>query len=118
MNYKKELNKLRKHRMQYRPAMAMLMNMHDQSNSSDFPVELIDKKEVLIILELLDIGYLDENALIVKRRFGDITGLSYTGEYPFTESGDFFFQQSRGAVKRMIRNIFKTLFHNADIRPQ
>lgn len=108
MNYKKELNKLRKHRKQYRPVMAILLNLHDQSNSSDFPVELIDKKEILIILELLDIGYLDENALIVKRRFGDVTGLSYAGEYPFTESGDFFFQQSGGAIKRWISNIFRT----------
>jgi len=118
MNYKKELNKLRKHRKQYRPIMAMLMKMHTQSDFSDFPVELIDNKEILIILELLDIGYLDENSLIVKRRFDYITGLSYTGEYPFTDSGDFFYQQGRSSIKRRISNIFRILFDNASIRSQ
>jgi hypothetical protein len=118
MNYKKELNRLRKRRKQYRPVMAMLMKMHAQSDSSGFPVELIDRKELLVMLELLDIGYLDANALIVKKRFGDIAGLSYTGEYPFTESGDFFYQQSGSAVIRMITTIFRSIFSNADIRSQ
>ena len=48
MNYKKELNKLRKHRKQYRPIMAMLMKMHTQSDFSDFPVELINQMFVLV----------------------------------------------------------------------
>jgi len=117
MKYRKEINRLRRRRKQYRPVMAMLMNMH-QSDSSGFPAELVDRKEILILLELLDIGYLDENAFIVKRLFGDVTGLSYTGEYPFTESGDFFFRRSRSAVKRKITTLFRTLFSNADIRPQ
>ncbi len=118
MNYKKELNRLKKHRKRYRPVMAMLMKMHDQSDSSGFPAELIDRKEVLLILELLDIGYLDENTLIVKRRFGNVTGLSYTGEYPFTEKGDFFYRQSEGALKRSITKIFHSLINHADIRSQ
>lgn len=117
MNYKKELNKLRKHRKQYHPIMTMLMNLYNHSKPSDFPVELIDKKEILIILELLDIGYLDENAMIIKRRFDDITSLKYTGEYPFTDGGDFFFQQNRGNIKRMI-NIFRKLLNHAHIRSQ
>jgi len=118
MNYKKELNKLRKHRKRYRPVMAMLMNLHNNSNVSDFPMELIDKKEILIILELLDIGYLDENALVIRRRFDDIVGLTYTGEYPFTDGGNFFLRQSRGIFKRKISNIFRKLFNNANIRSQ
>src|SRR4030043_431251 len=79
MNYKKELNKLRKHRKRYRPVMAMLMNLHNNSNVSDFPMELIDKKEILIILELLDIGYLNEKIIFPPVDLAERSGILAVG---------------------------------------
>ena len=98
--------------------MSMILNLYNHSKPADFPVELIDTKEILIMLELLDIGYLNENAMIIKRRFDDITSLKYTGKYPFTDGGDFFFQQNRGNIKRKINAVFRKLLNHAHICSQ
>ena len=95
MDYKEELNKLKKHRKQYHPVMAGIMDMHDHLNQAEFPIIITALKEMLIICELLDIGYLDPNALIVKKKFDDITGVLYNGEYPLTEKGELFFIQNK-----------------------
>jgi hypothetical protein len=104
-DYKKEIKKMKKHRKLYRPAMSMLLDLYNRMKPSDLPVELIDHKSVLTILELIDIGYLDENALIVKKRFGSVTGLRYDGAYPFTDSGDDFYLKNTGIINSIIDKI-------------
>jgi hypothetical protein len=95
MDYKKEIKALRKHRKSYYPALSRLMDLYDRWGPGDHPRELINDADALIFLELIDIGYLDENALIIKRRFDDIVGLVYGGDYPLTEGGEKFYKKER-----------------------
>lgn len=97
MDYKKEIKKMKKRRKQYLPVMASLMNMHRRMNKADFPVKITDPDEIRTIIELMEIGYCDAGALIVERRFEDITGLTYNGRYPLTDKGEFFLRREGGA---------------------
>ncbi len=47
-----------------------------------------DPDEMRILLELIDLGYLDEDAFIVTESFGTIRGLSYRGKYALTTDGE------------------------------
>lgn len=105
VDYKKEIQKLKKHRKRYRPAMSMLLDLYNNAKPSELPVELIDSEKVLILLELIDVGYLDEDALIIRRRFNSIASLRYDGAYPFTDSGDMFFRNNRTIITKIIDTI-------------
>ncbi len=98
MDYTRELNKMKKHHRLYHPAMARMMELYREMKHTDPSAEISDFDEMIIILELIDIGYLDEDAFIVTRRFNDITGLMYNGRYPFTEAGENIFR-TEGHVK-------------------
>ncbi|MBN2160773.1 MAG: hypothetical protein JW807_15400 [Spirochaetes bacterium] len=101
MDYKKELKKIGKGRKRYRPVLTMLARMHERWLPSDEPVELINREDVLVILELIDIGYLDTDALIVRTRFEDVVSLKYTGGYPFTDGGDEFIRRNRNFFEKV-----------------
>ena len=101
MEYKKELKRLNRHRRGYYPAVSRLMDLYH--GAYDLPVELINDRDALILLELIDVGYLDEEALIIKRRFDDIVGLRYNGAYPLTESGERFYEKERRSLKGRLR---------------
>ncbi len=105
MDYKKEIRALQKHRRNYYPALSRLMDLHHHGGPGDLPKELINDVEALILLELIDIGYLDENALIIRRRFDDIVGLVYNGDYPLTESGEKFFDSERHTLKARLADL-------------
>ena len=107
MDYKRELNKMKKHRRLYHPALRRMMALYKGTSRPEFPVEISDFNEMIIILELIDVGYLDEEAFIITRRFGDITGLAYTGDYPFTESGESIY--AAGGPGSTLRAIFNAI---------
>ncbi|TFH39825.1 MAG: hypothetical protein E4G96_08660 [Chrysiogenales bacterium] len=98
MNYKHELKRLGKRRKRYLPVMSGLLDMYEKKDRFDFPVELIDTPDILLLLELMDIEYFDPEAFTIRRRFGDIVSLHYLGTQPFTESGHSFFQQHRFSI--------------------
>lgn len=102
MEYKKELKKLQKHRRRYYPAVSVVMDLYHNAATADLPVELINDRDALIFLELIDVGYLDEEAMVITRRFGDITGLLFNGSYPLTDSGELFYQKERRTLKRRV----------------
>jgi len=102
VDYKKEIRKLKKHRRLYRPAMARMLDLYNSVKPAELPVELIDDGDILTILELIDVGYLDESALVATRRFGTVTGLSFQGGHPFTGSGKAFYFKDRTIVHRVI----------------
>ncbi len=108
MNYRRELRKYGKHRKKYRPVMSMLLNLHDAAGRAEVPVIITGQNDMLIILELIDIGYLDPEALIVKKKFGDIAGVAYNGMFPFTEKGTAFYHYESPSG---ISYFFKTLFY-------
>ncbi len=105
MDYKKEIKAYRNHRRQYYPALSRLMDLYDRWGPGDLPRELINDADALILLELIDIGYCDENALIIKRRFDDIVGLVYNGDYPLTEAGERFYEQGRRTLKNRLADL-------------
>jgi len=109
MNYKYELKKYKKHRKKYLPVVAKLLDMHTALHDDDFPVTIADTNVMLVILELLDIGYLDPDALIIKKKFESIAGLIYNGKYPLTKKGDVFLHYQRSSPGL---NFFKAFFYS------
>lgn len=79
----------------------MLLDMHHSLNDAESPVSITDYNDMLIILELMDIGYVDVNAFVIKRKFEDITGLVYKGKFPLTEKGELFLRREGGASHRI-----------------
>ena len=57
---------------------------------------------MLTALELLDIEYLDPEAFVVKKAFGDIRNFYYIGGYPFTKKGDAYMAQEERR-RRLLR---------------
>lgn len=87
IDYRLEMRKLKKNRKRYRPALARLMHMRENRAGAVFPVRIDDTGEMLLLLELVDVGYVDPESLIVRKRFGDIASVHYTGAFPLTEAG-------------------------------
>ncbi|HPJ37630.1 MAG TPA: hypothetical protein PLT75_04255 [Spirochaetota bacterium] len=85
--YKNEIRKLKKNRKRYRPALQKLINLYDQRLAYDSSIEITNPDDIALFAELLDIGYIDYEALSVTTRFGDIRAMAYTFRYPLTESG-------------------------------
>jgi hypothetical protein len=106
MGYRGEMRKMKKHREQFRPVISRLLTLFNDTGASDFPVRITDTGEMRLVLELLDLGYLDDSALTVTRSFGDITGLAYNGGYPLTQAGDAFMREEPGsALKEFFRDL-------------
>ena len=102
---------MKKHRRLYHPALRRMMALYKGTSRPGFPVEISDFNEMIIILELIDVGYLDEEAFIITRRFGDVTGLAFTGDYPLTESGEtVYFTEGPGAMLHTIFNAIRGTF--------
>lgn len=106
MNYKDELAKMKKHRALYFPAMSMLLDMHNDSHQNDPPVPIKDTSGISIILEMMDIGYVEKDSFIIKRDFGDIAGLYYKGGLPLTGEGMKAFSRDLADKQKKIYGIF------------
>jgi len=105
MNLKREFEKLKKHRRKYFPAIKYLLELHGQADQLSFPVDIRENSDILIILELLDLGYLDKNRFFVKKDFIEITGVYYRGGYPLTQAGEVVFRHSRELEKNYKKEI-------------
>ena len=92
VDYRLEMKKLEKNRKRYRPALVRLLAMHENRAGSAFPVRIEDTVEMLLVLELVDVGYVDPESLIVRKRFGDISSVHYNGAFPLTEAGVRFYR--------------------------
>ncbi|MFC1669254.1 hypothetical protein ACFL20_02610 [Spirochaetota bacterium] len=100
MNYKDELRKISKHRERYFPVMLSLLRTHDNFTDNNSPVPISKAEEMAIILELIDIGYINIDAFIIKREFEDVTGIIYNGENPLTNEGYTVFRQRQFVKKK------------------
>ncbi len=107
MNLKREMDKLKKHRQKYFPVIRYLLEVHGGDGDFSFPMEIEDASDKFVILELLDLGYLDKNAFFIKKDFIEITGVYFRGDYPLTKSGELVY--SRG--EEIERNYRKELFY-------
>jgi len=87
MDYKKEMKKLMKRREAYYPAFEYLLDIYNRRGEFRFPVSIDSAEQVALVLELIDIGYLDKDAFIIKKTRNNVDALYYNGEYPLTEQG-------------------------------
>lgn len=87
MDYKKEMKKMMKRREEYYPAFEYLLDIYNRRIEFDFPVRIEEAARIALFVELMDIGYLDKNAFIIKKTRGNIDALYYNGDYPLTEQG-------------------------------
>lgn len=87
MDYKKEMKKLMKRREAYYPAFEYLLDIYNRRGEFDFPVRIDDAARIALVIELIDIGYLDKNAFTQKKTRNNIDALYFNGGYPLTEQG-------------------------------
>jgi len=87
MNYKKEMKKLMKRREAYYPAFEYLLDVYNRRGEFNFPLRIDDAARIALVLELIDIGYLDKDAFIVKKTRNNIDAVYLNGGYPLTEQG-------------------------------
>ncbi len=87
MNYKKEIAKLAVRRKDYFVLITTLNYLYKTLEKSDLPFMFTEPSQIAIILEMIDLGYLDRESFNISREFGSITGLSYNGAAPVTEAG-------------------------------
>ena len=87
MDYRYNMKRMMKRRMEYFPVFEMLIAIHRRKIEHEFPLRIESPEDIALILELVDIGYLDTDSFIVRKNRGDIVALFYNGEYPLTEDG-------------------------------
>ncbi len=93
MKYKAQMHDLKKNREQYFPLMEVLLYAENRIDKNDPPVEIRDISQIALIMELIDIGYLDKDTFIINKNRRDITGMFYKGDYPLTEAGAKVYRQ-------------------------
>ena len=100
VNVKHELEKMQKHRESYYPALQKMLVLYEENKDKNQLIQLRDDPHILIILELRDIGYIEQDALTVEKTFNTISAVWYNGAYPLTEKGDTFFAGNAGTAGR------------------
>ena len=93
MDYKSEIKKMKENREKYFPLIEILLYVERKTNKEDLPIEMTDVNHIALVMELIDIGYVDRNSFIIKRNRRDITGLFYKGGFPLTEHGIKIYRQ-------------------------
>lgn len=86
--YKNEMKALRARHNLYRPELLKLLDYHNNYKPGSGVIEFTEPDEMILLCELLSVGYIDEEAVIVQKRNGDIYSVIYNLNYPLTESGE------------------------------
>ena len=106
-----ELKRIKDHRTSYFPVLRRMMELYVSTSAGQLPVNLNDDRDVLIILELIDLEYLNHEAFNVSKRFGTIEDISFNGLEPLTETGKFVLRNhDRDKKKRVFISIGALLF--------
>ena len=93
MNYKAEMKKMKENREKYFPLMEVLLYVERNAKKEDLPIQMTDVSQIALIMELIDIGYIDKKSFIIERSRRDIEGLYYNGGYPLTDAGINVYRQ-------------------------
>ncbi len=102
---RKEIEKMKLHRAAYFPVMEKLLRLERDLPRNAFPVKFTEMDEMVTILELLDIGYLNDKSFNVSDSFGNVDSLAYTGGSPLTPAGEAALQQMEDLKKRKSLNL-------------
>ncbi len=107
MDLDREMKKMKKHREKYGPAMVRLMEIIVNTDTADFPLDIRDMKDIGIVLELVDIEYIRNDALVIKKAFNNITGVYLKETCPLTDRGTAFLEESKYRKRfRSLRSAF------------
>ena len=92
-NYKSKIKDLKQNREKYFPLIETLLYVERKTEKENLPIEMTDISQIAIVMELIDLGYLDKDAFIINKNRRDITGLFYKGGYPLTDAGVKVYRQ-------------------------
>ncbi len=103
MDYKQEINRMKKHREKFLPALNEVLANHMDIRRSGTPAEISESPYIFIILELIDIEMLDPEAFVVTMQRSSIETVYQNGLYPLTAAGESFMQENFNAKKKMLQ---------------
>ena len=84
----------------------MLLYVESRTGKKDLPIEMTGASQIALVMELMDIGYLNKDSFIINRNRRDITGLFYRGGNPLTQPGiDVYRQYLHERRGKFIRGI-------------
>lgn len=111
--YKDEMKKMKKHRKLYRPMLIRFFNLYKEIKDSGGPLEITGGDEMMLIVELIDLGYLDMDAVQIMKKGYTILKVVYFGKYPLTSSGEKLIEDGAhsSGVKKII-NLLGRFFSN------
>lgn len=87
MDYKAKMNEYRDHREKYFPLIETLLYVESKTPPAELPLEMTNAGQMALLLELIDIGYINPDSFIIKKSRGDIKGLFYRGGEILTNEG-------------------------------
>lgn len=106
-----EMKRMKDHRTCYFPVLRRMTELYALTSDGQLPVDLRDDRDLLIILELIDLEYLNHEAFNVYKRFGTIEDIKFNGLEPLTETGRFVLRShDRDKRKHMFIAIGAFLF--------
>ncbi len=106
VKYKSKINELKANREKYFPLIEMLLYVEKRTEKKDLPIEMTDISQMALVMELIDIGYLNKDSFNITKYKRDVTGLFYQGGYPLTEAGVKVYRQHlEERKKKFIRGI-------------
>ena len=81
------MNEYMSHRQKYFPLIDSLLYVESKTPASELPLEMTGVDRIALLLELIDIGYINPDSFIIKKNRGDIKGLFYRGGGILTSEG-------------------------------
>jgi len=85
---KKEIKKMKEHRKLYKPALEKFLKLFRDSQALDEPMEITGPDELKLVVELLDLGYLEKRAFTMLEDGNSFVKILYHGSYPLTFDGE------------------------------
>ncbi len=107
-DYRKKLREMAAHRLRYREALEKILALHNEMKGTKKVRNIIDEPLLPLLLELIDLAYLNSDAFTVEKTFGSIDAVYYNGMFPLTEEGRALFSELEEARKKKGRK--KELF--------
>ncbi len=100
--YRSEMRSMLRHRREYYPAIKFLVGKCLNATAGT-PAVITDIRRMAILAELVEIGYLDNNSVVIISRFDEIEKIVCHGLYPLTESGEAFYRAEEKRVRRTMK---------------
>ena len=103
-DFRKKLHEMSLHRQQYVGIIETVMRIHSEMKGQRQTRNLIDEPWIALLLELIDLGYIDFEVFTIEKDFGSVVAVYYNGRDPLTEEGraflhDMTFDQGSKKIK-------------------